>query len=105
MSDDQHDSGTPSPSTPMGEDLRGSSVPSRILQSGARGARRMARATGIDETAEAFAEEAAVRAIESRAAERVLSRVLQGPALEDTVNQALKSPRVERALNEAIESE
>lgn len=102
---DQPDSGTPSPLTPMGEDLRSPSVPSRILRTGARGARRMVRATGIDDTAEALAEEAAVRAIESRAAERVLSRVLQGPALEDTVKQALESPVVERALNEAIESE
>jgi uncharacterized RDD family membrane protein YckC len=65
----------------------------------------VARATGIDSTAEALAEEAAVRAIESRAAERVLSRVLQGPALEDAVEQTLNSPVVERALNQAIESE
>ncbi len=65
----------------------------------------MARVTGIDTTAEALAEETAVRAIESRAAERILSRVLQGPGLEEAVEQALNSPAVERALNQAIESE
>jgi uncharacterized RDD family membrane protein YckC len=81
------------------------SLPSRLLGGGARGARRVARATGIEETAEALAEEAIVRAIESRAAERALARVLQGPALEEAVEQALNSPTVERALNRAIESE
>jgi uncharacterized RDD family membrane protein YckC len=81
------------------------SLPSRLLGGGARGARRVARATGIEETAEALAEEAIVRAIESRAAERALSRVLQGPALEEAVEHALKSPAVERALYSALESE
>jgi uncharacterized RDD family membrane protein YckC len=81
------------------------SLPNRALGAGARGARRVARATGIEGTAEAIAEEAIVRAIESRAAERALSRVLQGPALEDAVEHALESPAVERALNRAIESE
>lgn len=104
MSDHQHDPETPPPSRPL-EEPQNPSVPSRLLETGARGARRMARATGIDATAESLAEEAAVRAIESRAAERILSRVLQGPALADTVKQALNSPAVERALNQAIESE
>jgi uncharacterized RDD family membrane protein YckC len=65
----------------------------------------MARATGIEGAAEAVAEEAIVRAIESQAAERALSRVLQGPVVEEAVEQAMRSPAVERALNEAIESE
>jgi uncharacterized RDD family membrane protein YckC len=51
------------------------------------------------------AEEAIVRAIESKAAERALSRVLQGPVVEEAVGSVLRSPPVERALNEAIDSE
>lgn len=81
------------------------SLPSRLLGGGARGARRVARATGIEGTAEALAEEAIVRAIESRAAERALSRVLQGPVVEEAVEKALSSPAVERAINQALESE
>jgi uncharacterized RDD family membrane protein YckC len=83
----------------------GPSIASRLLGGSARRARRVARASGIEGTVEAVAEEAIVRAIESRAAERALSRVLQGPALEDAVEQALRSPAVERALTRAIESE
>jgi uncharacterized RDD family membrane protein YckC len=80
-------------------------LPARLLGRGARGAQRLARATGVEGTAEALAEEAIVRAIESQAAERALARVLQGPIVEDAVEQAMRSPAVERALNEAIDSE
>jgi uncharacterized RDD family membrane protein YckC len=65
----------------------------------------MARATGIGGAAEAVAEDAIVRAIESQAAERALARVLEGPVVEEAVEQAMRSPAVERALNEAIDSE
>jgi uncharacterized RDD family membrane protein YckC len=98
-----------SPVPPNGATPEGSgneaSFPSRLLGTGARGAGRVARATGVGDTVEALAEEAIVRAIESRATERALTRVIQGPALEDAVEQALRSPAVERALNRAIESE
>lgn len=80
-------------------------LPARLLGQGARGARQVARATGIEGAAETVAEEAIVRAIESQAAERALARVLQGPLVEDAVEQAMRSPAVERALNEAIDSE
>ena len=76
-----------------------------MLGRGARGAQRVARATGIEAATEAVAEEAIVRAIESQATERALARVLQGPVVEEAVEQAMRSPAVERALNEAIESE
>jgi uncharacterized RDD family membrane protein YckC len=79
--------------------------PARLLGRGARGAQRVARATGIEDAAEAVAEEAIVRAIESKAAERALARVLEGPVLEEAVEQAMRSPTVERALNDAIDSE
>ena len=81
------------------------SLPGRLLGSGARGAQRVARATGVEGAAEAVAEEAIVRAIESEAAERAIARVLQGPAVEEAVEQALTSPAVERALTQAIDSE
>jgi uncharacterized RDD family membrane protein YckC len=80
-------------------------LPARLLGRGARGAQRLARATGVEGTAEALAEEAIVRAIESQAAERALARVLQGPIVEDAVEKAMRSPAVERALNDAIDSE
>jgi uncharacterized RDD family membrane protein YckC len=80
-------------------------LPARLLGRGARGAQRVARAAGLEDAAEAMAEEAIVRAIESQAAERALARVLQGPVVEDAVEQAMRSPAVERALNEAIDSE
>ena len=82
-----------------------SPLPARLLGSGARGAQRVARATGVDGAAEAIAEEAIVRAIESQATERALERLLQGPVVEEAVEQAMRSPAIERALNEAIDSE
>jgi uncharacterized RDD family membrane protein YckC len=76
-----------------------------MLGAGARGAGQVARAAGLAGTAEALAEEAIVRAIESQAAERALARVLEGPVVEEAVEQALRSPAVERALTQAIDSE
>ena len=87
------------------EPPRRPSIPERLIGTGARGAQRVARATGVDEAAESIAEEAIVRAIESEAAERAIARVLQGPAVEEAVQQALASPAVERALTEALDSE
>ena len=80
-------------------------LPARLLGRGARGAQRVAQATGIEGAAESVAEEAIVRAIESQAAERALARVLQGQVVEEAVEQAMRSPAVERALNEAIDSQ
>jgi uncharacterized RDD family membrane protein YckC len=77
----------------------------RLLGRGARGAQRLAQATGVEATAELLAEEAVVRAIESQAAERALARVLQGPIVEEAVEEAMRSPAVERALTDAIDSE
>jgi uncharacterized RDD family membrane protein YckC len=80
-------------------------LPARLLGRGARGAQRVAQATGIEGAAESVAEEAIVRAIESEAAERAIARVLQGRVVEDAVEQAMRSPAVERALYDAIDSE
>jgi uncharacterized RDD family membrane protein YckC len=87
------------------EPPRRPTIPERLIGTGARGAQRVAKATGVDEAAETFAEEAIVRAIESEAAERAIARVLQGPVVEEAVEQALTSPAIERALTEALDSE
>lgn len=80
-------------------------LPARLIGGGARGARRVAQATGVDRAVEAATEEAIVRAIESPAVERALVRVLQGPAVEEAMRGALESPAVERALVDAVDSE
>ncbi len=90
--------GPPSPRRPR-------SIPARLLEGGARSARGIASATGIDEVVEIATEEAIVRAIESAAVERALERVLEGPVVEEAVQRALNSPAVERALVNAIDSE
>jgi uncharacterized RDD family membrane protein YckC len=77
----------------------------RLFGGGARGARRVAEATGIDRAVEAATEEAIVRAVESPAVERALVRVLRGPAVEEAVRGALDSPAVERAVIKALDSE
>jgi uncharacterized RDD family membrane protein YckC len=80
-------------------------LPARLLGGGARGARRVAQAAGVDRAVEAATEEAIVRAVESPAVERALVRVLQGPAVEEAMRGALNSPAVERALIDALDSE
>jgi uncharacterized RDD family membrane protein YckC len=80
-------------------------LPARLLGGGARGARRVAQAAGVDRAVESATEEAIVRAVESPAVERALVRVLQGPAVEEAMRGALDSPAVERALIDALDSE
>jgi uncharacterized RDD family membrane protein YckC len=80
------------------------SLVTRLLGGGARGARAVAGATGIDNTLEIATEEAIVRAFESPAVERALVRVLESPATEESVQRMLASPAVERALAEALDS-
>jgi uncharacterized RDD family membrane protein YckC len=82
------------------ESLRG-----RLLGTGARGARQVARATGIDNAIEVAAEETVVRAVESQVFAHALERVLSGPLIEEAVEDALTSPAVERALANALDSE
>jgi uncharacterized RDD family membrane protein YckC len=84
---------------------RPTTLPGRLLDGGARGARRVVGVTGLDRAVESVAEEAIVRAIESPAVERALERVMQGPVVEEAVGAALNSPAVERAVMEALDSE
>jgi uncharacterized RDD family membrane protein YckC len=80
------------------------SIAARLLGGGARSARAVAGATGIDDALDAATEEAIVRALESPAVERALVRVLEGPAVEDAVERLLSSPAVERAAINALDS-
>ncbi len=79
-------------------------LPARLIGGGARGARRVAQAAGVDRAVEVATEEAIVRAVESPAMERALIRLLQGPAVEEAMRGALDSPAVERALMDAVDS-
>lgn len=76
-----------------------------LLGAGARGAGRVASATGIDEAVERSAEEAIVRALESPAVERAIVRVLESPAAQDAMERTLSSPAVERAAVKVLDSE
>jgi uncharacterized RDD family membrane protein YckC len=96
---------TQSGSEGAGRARRSRPLPARLLGGGARGARRVAEATGIERAVEAATEEAIVRAVESPAVERALVRVLQGPAVEEAMKGALDSPAVERAMIDALDSE
>ena len=95
----------PSPSGGRPPDGGPESLPARLLGTGARGARQVARATRIDNAIEVAAEETVVRAVESQVFERALERVLSGPLIEEAVEDALTSPAVERALANALDSE
>ena len=80
-------------------------LPARLLGIGARGAERVASATGIDDALESATEEAIVRALESPAVERAIVRVLESDAAQDALQRTLSSPAVERAAVEVLDSE
>ncbi len=80
------------------------SLAARLLGGGARSARAVAEATGIDDALDVATEEAIVRALESPGVERALVRVLEGPAVEEAVERLLSSPAVERAAINALDS-
>lgn len=81
------------------------SLAGRLIGVGTGGARRMAGATGLDETIETAVEEAIVRAVESEAVERSVARILNGPLIENAVRDAMRSEAVEQALLEVVDSE
>ena len=80
-------------------------LPGRLLGIGARGAERVAAATGIDDAVERTTEEAIVRALESPAVERAIIRVLESDAAQDALERTLSSPAVERAAVRVLDSE
>jgi uncharacterized RDD family membrane protein YckC len=84
---------------------RRASFPARLFGRGARGAGRVAEATGLERAAEQAVEDAIVRAVESEAVERAVARVLEGPALDRAVKRALESPGVEQAWERVLASD
>lgn len=83
----------------------GRSPASRVLGPAARGAERLAGATGLDRAVEDVAEEAIVRALRSPAVERAVQRLIEEHALDDAVGRALSSDQVAEAIVRALDSE
>jgi uncharacterized RDD family membrane protein YckC len=77
----------------------------RLVGAGARGAGRLASATGVDRAVEDAIEEAIVRALRSPAVERALVRVIERNAVQDAIQRALTSDEVAEAIVTALESE
>lgn len=73
----------------------------RVLAAGAKGAERVARATGVDRLFNEAAEEAIVRALESPAVIRAIERVVESDAL----TAELDSDEVRQIVKRALESE
>jgi uncharacterized RDD family membrane protein YckC len=88
-----------------GEGPRPSAPLPRLLGAGARGARAVAGAAGLDEAVERTTEEAIVRALESPAVERAIVRVLESDEAQAALERALESPAVERAVIGALDSQ
>jgi uncharacterized RDD family membrane protein YckC len=79
--------------------------PARLLGIGARGAERVASATGIDDAVEGATEEAIVRALESPAVERAIIRVLESDEAQRAFERALSSPAVEQTAVRVLDSQ
>jgi uncharacterized RDD family membrane protein YckC len=85
---------------------RARSPAARMLGAGARGAERLAGATGVDKAIEDATEEAIVRALRSPAVERAIVRVLvRENAIERALEQALTDDEVVEAVARALDSE
>jgi len=85
---------------------RARSPAARVLEAGARGAERLAGATGVDKAIEDAAEEAIVRAMRSPAVERAIVRVIvEQNAVQSALEQALTSDEVAQAVVDALDSE
>lgn len=90
---------------PRGRSPRRPALPARLLGIGARGAERVAEATGLDEAVERTTEEAIVRALESEAVERAIIRVLESDAAQEALERTLTSPAIERAAVRVLDSQ
>ncbi len=78
----------------------------RVLGVGARGAERLAEATGVDEAVEDAAEEAIVRALRSPAVERAIVRViLEQNAVQTALEEALTSEEIKDIIVQALDTE
>ena len=78
----------------------------RLLGAGARGAERLAGATGVDRALEDAAEEAIVRALRSEAVERAIVRVIvEQNAVQSALEQALTNDEVAQTIVDALDTE
>jgi uncharacterized RDD family membrane protein YckC len=77
----------------------------RLLGVGARGAERIASATGADRALEDAMEEAIVRALRSPAVERAIERLIERNAVQEAVERALASDEVTEAVVRALDAE
>jgi len=85
---------------------RSRSPAARVLGAGARGAGRLAGATGVDRAIEEAAEEAIVRALRSPAVERAIVRVIvEQNAVQSALEQALTSDEVAQTIVDALDTE
>ena len=84
---------------------RSRSPAARMLGSGARGAERLAGATGVDKAVEDAIEESIVRALRSPAVERAIVRLIERNAVQDAISDALASDDVADAVIAALDSE
>jgi len=77
----------------------------RMLGAGARGAERLAGATGVDRAIEDATEEAIVRALRSPAVERAIARVIvEQNAVQSAIEQALTSDEVAEAIVKGLDT-
>jgi uncharacterized RDD family membrane protein YckC len=77
----------------------------RLLGVGARGAERLASATGADAALQDAMEEAIVRALRSPAVERAIERLVERNAVQGAVEKAVASEEVANALIRALDGE
>jgi uncharacterized RDD family membrane protein YckC len=78
----------------------------RVLGAGARGAERLAGATGVDRALEDALEESLVRALRSPAVERAIARaIVEGNAVQRAVEQALTSDEVAEIIVGALDTQ
>src|SRR3954451_6716312 len=84
---------------------RSRSPAARVLGAGARGAERLAGATGVDRALEDALEESLVRALRSPAVERAIARaIVEGNAVQRAVEQALTSDEVAEIIVAALDT-
>jgi uncharacterized RDD family membrane protein YckC len=77
----------------------------RFFGAGARGAGRVAEATGLDRAIEEATSEAVVRALESPAAERAIAQAVESAAVERSLVRVIDSEMVERVWERLLVSD
>lgn len=100
------ESSEPATAAPAGRPNGGGTpLASRIIGTGARGARRVVGATGVDHALDAAVEEAIVSAMESPAVERALIRLAEEGRLQEALERAIAEADVEDTIRRALDSD